>query len=209
MREQGVSQVELAKRVGITQGAIGQILSGASAQSRHLPAIARELNVSVHWLEGSTDDPALMPADMSFADLQDQLGIARIQQVDIGFAMGAGTFLEDNPDVEWANFDQQWLSRITDSPPNLLFVARGIGDSMFPTLQDADVLIVDRGQARISQADRIWALIYGDMGMIKRVRGLGKGRFLIMSDNPNIPDFEAVEDELRVIGRVAWAGRKI
>jgi phage repressor protein C with HTH and peptisase S24 domain len=90
-----------------------------------------------------------------------------------------------------------------------LFVARGDGDSMLPTLMDEDMVLIDRAQNAIDQQDRIWALSYGDLGMIKRVRRLPTGAFRVISDNPNVKPFDASPTELHVIGRVVWIGRRI
>lgn len=49
--ESGMSQEALARRVGVSQGLIGQIETGINRGSKHLAAIARTLNVSVDWLE--------------------------------------------------------------------------------------------------------------------------------------------------------------
>lgn len=200
-----VSQSEMARRLGVTQGAVQQIASGETKNSRLLPDIARELGVSLDWLKGITDDPAVAPGIG-----EDGMGVTRIRQLDIGYAMGAGTYLDENAvETSWVNFDSSWLSHISASSPDMLFVARGVGDSMNPTLHDSDLLIVDRGRRRIDQQDRIWAVAYGELGMIKRVRRLPSGRFLMISDNPTIENFEATDEELFVIGRVAWAGRTL
>lgn len=203
-----ISQSELARRIGVTQGTISQLLNGNSLTSKHLPAIARELDVSVGYLEGLHENPEPSPfGDMDVEEAGEKLGVTRIRELDIGYAMGAGSFVNDSPETQWANFDTRWLASITKSVPEKLFVARGIGDSMMGTLLDNDTLIIDRGKNRIDQQDRIWALAYGELGMIKRVRRLPSGRYLIISDNPNVADFEAAEDEIFVIGRLVWAGR--
>jgi len=46
----GVTQSELARRIGIKQQSISQICSGKSARSRYTTQIADALCVSVHWL---------------------------------------------------------------------------------------------------------------------------------------------------------------
>lgn len=46
-----MSQEDLARRVGVSQGLIAQIESGTNQGSKHLAALARTLGVSVDWLE--------------------------------------------------------------------------------------------------------------------------------------------------------------
>lgn len=54
----GISQSELARRVGITQGTIAGLISGRSRSSSHLHKIARALRTTPAYLEGEIDDPA-------------------------------------------------------------------------------------------------------------------------------------------------------
>ena len=204
MRISQISQSELARRIGVSQGTIQHILRGTTRKSKYIPDIARELRVPVSWLQGEEDNQALVDGGEVIAQ-----GAVALREVDIGFGMGGGTFLEEHADTEWRTFDGRWLADITSSRPDMLFVARGVGDSMWPTLHDSDVIIVDRGRQRLDQQDRIWALTYGGLGMVKRVRALSATRILIISDNPAVSDFEADPEELRVIGRVAWVGRKM
>src|SRR3546814_6951458 len=80
---------------------------------------------------------------------------------------------------------------------------------MTPTLLDGDIVLIDTAQKDIGQQDRIWALAYGDLGMIKRVRRLPGGTYRLMSDNPAISDIEAADGEMHVVGRVVYIGRRI
>lgn len=56
MDEIGETQEDLAISVGATQGAISQILTGATRNSRFLPKIAHALSVNHAWLAGVTDE---------------------------------------------------------------------------------------------------------------------------------------------------------
>ena len=211
MRAKDLTQAALARKVGATQGAIQQVLSGATARSRFLPEIAAALGVSVAYLQGMTDEPKAeyVEVGQSPEDVLAENNVARVREVDVSYGMGGGGFVDEYVEERWSIFDAQWLSRITRSIPDQLFVARGLGDSMMPTLLDSDTLLIDRGQRRMAQQDRIWALTYGDVGMIKRLRRLPSGRFLVMSDNSAITPFEAAEGELHLLGRVIWVGRTI
>lgn len=196
------SQSELARRIGVTQGTINQILTGKTTKSKYAPDIAKALGVTLEWLNGESVPSGIRarsPNDIDFIQLT---------EVDIGYGMGGGTFIEEQGENNPRVFDPTWLREITRSPPEMLFIARGMGDSMMPTLLDNDILIIDRAQRRITQQDRIWAITYGELGMVKRVRRLPDGRFHLMSDNPAISVVEATEDELNVVGRLVWIGRK-
>ena len=50
-KKAGLTQAEVAARVGITQPTYSELERGESLGSKHLPSIAKVLNVSVYWLE--------------------------------------------------------------------------------------------------------------------------------------------------------------
>lgn len=51
-----MSQSDLARAVGVTQGAIHQMLTGSTKRTRYLEEIAHALGVSSAWLSGKSDD---------------------------------------------------------------------------------------------------------------------------------------------------------
>ncbi len=57
MEQRGLSQSELARRVGVAQATIYKLISGASYGTKHLHVIARELGTTPAYLAGEIDDP--------------------------------------------------------------------------------------------------------------------------------------------------------
>lgn len=55
LEQLGVSQAELARRVGIGQRSMNYLCNKAQSSSAHTHTIARELQVSIEWLTGKTD----------------------------------------------------------------------------------------------------------------------------------------------------------
>lgn len=53
----GISQAELARRVGISQQAVGKLVHGESRKTSHIVRMARALSTTPAFLEGETDDP--------------------------------------------------------------------------------------------------------------------------------------------------------
>lgn len=54
----GISQAELARRVGVRQSTMNSLIRGDNRTSRSLLQIARELRTSPAYLTGETNDPA-------------------------------------------------------------------------------------------------------------------------------------------------------
>ena len=80
---------------------------------------------------------------------------------------------------------------------------------MMPTLINEDMVLIDQSQQRISQSDRIWALRIEDAGLIKRVRVVPGNSYELLSDNPTIPPQLVQRDQISVLGRVIWVGRRL
>lgn len=59
LRERKISQAELARRVGVDQSTINQLVKGGSRSSRYLHLIARELQTTPAFLTSETDDSEL------------------------------------------------------------------------------------------------------------------------------------------------------
>lgn len=215
LEERGIAQAELARRVGVTSTAINHLLKRGTGGSKHIHQIARELHTSPEYLTGETNNPdgisALGDQRLAFRGKQDDRSSAglQIREVDIAYGMG-GTFIDDNDvNTRMMAIDQKRLRTYTRAPPDKVFVARGIGDSMMPTLLDSDTILVDQSQNTMRANELIWAVSYGDFGMIKRLRSMPDGSILVISDNPAIADFTASDDELHIIGRVVAFERKL
>lgn len=130
-----------------------------------------------------------------------------IGEIDLAYGLGAA--FSDGPVGELIHqFPRTWVERITKTPGEMLTIARGRGDSMQPTIQDGDMVLIDRSQRTIREQDAIWALTIGDFAMIKRVRSRGE-RIAILSDNERVPPEEVFHEEINIVGRVIFIGRNV
>lgn len=125
-----------------------------------------------------------------------------IREIDLAYGMG-GTFLDAQVVQEvMIEFPARWIRQFTDADASMLVFARGDGDSMSPTINDRDIVLIDQRHRDINRQDRIWAIAYGEIGMIKRIRAMPDGSYKIMSDNAAVEAEIAVDGEMHVIGRV-------
>ena len=204
-----LSQSALARRVGVSQQTIGKLIHGAARGSSHIAKIARELQTTPAYLLGETDDPSEGALPIPTPELiAEQLDLVSVSQVDLQYGMG-GTFTDLPVEQEVLHFPRVWLESITRTPPASLTFARGRGDSMVPTLHDGDMILIDHSQRTVREQDAIWAITVGDVGMIRRVRVKTTGSVTILSDNPSVPPDEADVEEINVVGRVVFIGRKV
>lgn len=213
LESKGWSQAELARRINVSQPTIWKLVSGAAQTSKHLREIARHLDTTEEYLLGETDDPAAKLgehlAPWRGPEGQPHENAVMIPQLEIGYSMGGGSVFADYTQTAMVPFPREWLRPMIGGTFADLFVARGEGDSMMPTLLDGDLCIIDTAQKTIRQQDRLWCLSYGDLGMIKRVRLQPDGGALVISDNPAVENFTAYDSEMHTIGRVIWIGRRV
>lgn len=130
-------------------------------------------------------------------------------------SMGNGT---DAPDYEVVidvlRISKAWadkaLSQISNMR-NLAFI-HAIGDSMHPTFNDGDILLIDTGNKDVKE-DKIYVLEAHGRLFIKRVRQRIDGEFEISSDNPAVKTVDILKgsDEVVIKGRVVWVwnGKKL
>lgn len=199
--------------VGIGQSSVNRIELGETRAPRNLRKIAKAINTTEEYLLGETDDPSPALGEKQLAwrgppsDVPDST--VMIPQLDIGYSMGGGTVFEEYAQTALIPFPREWLRPLIGGTFGDLFVARGEGDSMMPTILDSDIVIIDTAQKTIVKQDRLWCLSYGELGMIKRVRVQPDGGVLIISDNPAVENYTAYDGEVSTIGRVIWIGRRV
>lgn len=211
MKALGLNGSKLARLVGISPQAMRKIVIGETAHTAHIYKIAKALETTPEYLAGETDDHSgLNPAtSVTLTQLpDDDEDMVKIQEIDLAFGMGA-SFLDVPVKEKPRVFSRTLLQSFTRAHPSKIYMARGIGDSMAPTIHNDDIILIDASADTIRMSDQIWACAYADFGMIKRLRPTPDGGVLIMSDNPNVSDATAYDGELHVIGKVVAIIRRM
>jgi len=193
--ELGLERGDLEKRLPIPSSSFANYWVGKRAWPTEVLAdLAEQLQTTIDAiLVGSTAGG--------------RLDLVTVHEIDLAYGLG-GTYSDGVVEAEILHFPRSWLERISTTPPPLLTFARGRGDSMEPTLQDGDIVLIDRSVRTIREQDAIWALTIGEIAMIKRVRVHGE-RVSILSDNDRVPPDSVHHEEVNVVGRIVFIGRKI
>lgn len=149
--------------------------------------------------------PDVLPTRSAHADD----GVVEITALDLSLSMGPGTLIEDFIEAEPIKLDMGLVRAITRSPFNMLRMVRGIGDSMEPTLRTSDRVLIDTSEKMLSRMHGIYWVDHMGAHGLKRLRAVGQGRVLIMSDNPAVPDYDVDAEEMRIHGRAIWLLRDL
>ncbi|WP_242183122.1 S24 family peptidase [Sphingomonas sp. CARO-RG-8B-R24-01] len=205
-----VTPKALARTAGLGETVVRDILQGMTGDVKlgTVEKLARALNLSVGDLVPDALGTAQRADQPSVVSASRDDGAIAIRSVDIGYAMGTGRELEDYPDELPVLFDPGFLRTLTRASAEHLYLARGDGDSMFPTMINGDQVIIDTTQRQLNAQDRIWALSLHGAGMIKRLRTIGPNRVRIISDNEIVPPEDVDASDIHIAGRVIYIGRK-
>lgn len=160
--------------------------------------LARYFSISESLLGGPADDEPVG-------------GLVPVKRSAVRASAGPGAIPYDQAGKAYFAFDESWLKGLTASPSARLSIIRVEGDSMAPTLNSGDDILVDLGDCNERLRDGIYVLRADDALVVKRLALHPAGRrATVQSDNPAYPDWpDCGIDELNCIGRVIWAGRKI
>jgi Peptidase S24-like len=136
-------------------------------------------------------------------------GLCLIPKLAIGASAGPGSINDAEALAGKIGFDEKWL-RKQGLEPSKLSLIRVDGDSMAPTLNHGDDIMVDNKAAQASLREGIHVIRLDDVLMVKRLAKGPAGRISVLSDNPAYPDWPDVDGaSISIIGRVVWAGRRL
>ena len=138
-------------------------------------------------------------------------GIVEIPILDIQASAGFGAVAASENAQTRFGFDEHWLRSLTSAKSASLSIVRVMGDSMEPTLNEGDEVLVDASDHASRLRDGIYVLRADDTLVVKRVAiKPGGNQITIASDNPAYPTWHDMErSEVHVVGRVIWFERAL
>jgi phage repressor protein C with HTH and peptisase S24 domain len=220
-KDKGLSQGNLAKIVGVKQPTIAELEAEGKGSSK-ASLIAKALNVSPLWLSegrGDKHDNNIIAdiessAAQAMGEIASPSNIIKIPLLNITASVGYGSENTEEVPIAYISINADWAKvalRPLSDTSNLAFI-HAVGDSMFPTFTDGDILLVDTWNKSVT-ADKIYVIEAHDRLFIKRVRQRLDGAFEVSSDNPAVKTVDVLngDSEVRVKGHVIWVwnGKKI
>lgn len=186
-------------------GETGEIyLAGKSAEKE---IEGESFKITEYTPENVVGPEAPMPSYLTEAEPREEAH-ARVAAIETELSSEDGQMVFKQGSHAPYAFRKDWLHRVGTRPGNLVLMTIQ-GDSMFPTLQAGDLVMVDRGRQAI-RSGYLYAYSSGDdLIHIKRLEPRGD-RILIISDNTSMyPAYEADRTAVRVIGQVVWYAREL
>lgn len=196
----GLTQRALAERLGIEENKVSKVRKGERQFK------AAEVLSALEWLQQATQ----AKSDNLPVRSIDAGETVQILRLDLSLPMGPGATVDDYVEEEPVEFDMGYLRAFTRTPAHRLRLARGVGDSMMPTLLPNDEVLIDTTQNQLLHADRIYACTISGGAAIKRLRPVDGGqRILVISDNRTLDPYPVDAREVRIWGRIIRFARDL
>ena len=138
-------------------------------------------------------------------------GLVTVKRQPVRVSAGPGAVVAQELGHAYFGFNERWLKSLTVSHASKLSIVRVEGDSMAPTLNAGDDILVDLGDSDERLRDGIYVLRIDDAVVVKRLAlSPTRREVTVQSDNPAYPDWpDCSLDDLKPIGRVIWVGRRV
>ena len=226
IKRKGTNPSRLAKENGWSINAIRYILEGRPPSSRRLADVCEALDLEFYVgppraPEGTRLDARQLADELERLAAQarriaeskerrpaqiDQSPLyASAPRYEVLAAAGGGSPVGTEVVKGYLGFNRTWLREQQLMEDNLA-VIEVRGDSMEPTLRGGDTVLLDMRTQPLRDGE-IYTLRREDDLVVKRLRRMD-GEWHVSSDNPAYPP-QALEDEVSVVGRVVWLGRKL
>lgn len=190
-----------AKERGVT---LGDVIAGRTAQRL---AQGFELMHASASLKNTSATPPLLPA--SNADEGDYVSIPLY---DIQASAGHGALVDAEQVVDFLHFKQDWIRAELRAKPADLYLICVDGESMEPTLRTGDIILIDHRDQGVAR-DGIYVMRMDGALLVKRLQRKPGGLLRVSSDNQAYEPFDISlgneRDDLAVVGRVVWSGRRM
>jgi phage repressor protein C with HTH and peptisase S24 domain len=210
----GMTQVTLAKAVGISQQAVMELESGRAKGTKHTAKFARALGQDPLWLETGEGRmrEAAKARRQARSETQESMpelaNYERIPVFELRMTARRDALGDIDNAVSFTMFRSLWLRNLTATPFSQLVVVQMSGDSMEPTLNNGDQALVDTAQVNLRR-EGLYVLRLDNTLMIRRVTmHPATKRVTISCDNQRYKPYEDLDpDALEALGRLIWLGR--
>ena len=213
----------------VAKGTRGQVVAKSDKQlSRYIAggdiplsvvaSAARVANINLQWIIDGKGEP--------FSDLEDadndienekppanDNSFVQVPRYDVHLSAGDGHWNEDNVELlDYIPFTLEFLRKKLDrTTVTDLLILEGKGDSMWPTISDGDLILVDKSETQ--RVDGIFAYVQDGLARVKRFRFMANGKIEIVSDNRDLYSPETISNgdmlDMQLIGRVRWIGHTV
>ena len=195
-----ITQSEFAEMIGLTQDKVSKSLGGKRQWKAAEVALIEAAFTKIEKNGG------LIRPDLP--DVESGRDYLAVEVLPSYAGMGGGGTGEG--DREQALIPRALVEDELRAKPSDLLLIEARGESMMPDFMHGDQILIDKRDNNPVQPGA-FALWDGDGYVVKLVERVPRerGRYRIFSANDRFSAYEVGEDEIRIMGRPVWFGRRI
>ena len=217
-----LTQPEFAEAAGAAKRTLVDWEKGVSSPTAVQLSALSKIGVDVLFVlnsESATTStraraPAMAPAISMSAEggeIPDWSAYIQVPHYDVRASAGNGSVVHEENVVDHLVFKRDWVVRSMGLNPKALALIDVRGDSMSPTINDGDLILLDTREGQ-QTTEGIYAINLAGGLLVKRLRLRLSGAIEVVSDNERYGT-ETISGEqlaqLHIVGRVVWQGRRI
>lgn len=212
-QKKSVSAANASKLAEVLQCSLSWLLTGEDEHlssedvAASLPSRERREHNGASSLENYKGD---VPGAVPEVDARAGAGAGQVGDYEVVTLQRGESYVGHRVISDWV-FPSAFLRHELHVQPGGIMVLEVVGDSMSPTLETGDRVIVDTSHARPTP-DGIYVIEEGDGPMVKRlhlVRRSEPATVRIISDNTRHEPYTLRLDDIRIIGRVSGRVHKM
>ena len=206
---------DFALLCGISYGVMRAYLAGDSLPGlENIIKISTGGNVEINWLVSGNGpmrhaDSNASPVYNGADRLPGSEGYVCVPLAESRLSAESGSpVLRYDEPLDILAFRRSWVNRMTTGSKNLVafFVE---GDSMAPTLDNGDLILIDQGRIQPRTGAIFAVCVGGDLLQVKRLEVIGSTVRVISDNRANYPAADLPPEQVRVLGQVIWFGREL
>lgn len=212
----GKDQHEMAALCGKAHRSYQRYEQGEGLPTGEVFEALADLGLNPGWF--FSDEVPMLIKDQVVTDANERLydraqnaEYVHIPRYEIAASAGGGAIIHSEQVVDYLSFRADWVSNTLGVSVRDLALISVIGDSMEPSLSEGDVVLLDMTTRSVVDGS-IYALQLNGGLLVKRIQRKLDGSLVVKSDNARY-DTETVSedkaDQLKIIGRVVWVGRRL
>lgn len=203
------TQPEFSKITGISLSTLKKVEGGFS-------------NVGISVIDKIIATPLLEKHVLWFMTGKDDLKVEPVEELnngniclpfyEVSASAGDGILIEAEDQTHLISFEPEWLNKEIGVSHNDVFLMLVDGDSMYPTLKNGAMIMVNQHVNGLS--DGIYVMRHDNNLLVKRLQLLPGGIIKVKSDNNMYEAWEINKEDLNgtdieLIGRVVWSGQRM
>jgi phage repressor protein C with HTH and peptisase S24 domain len=212
----GLTQKDFALKLSISLSSLKKIESGIS---NGLSAIEQILSNEkfvylAKWFFDPNNNEAPLINKSSESEPNKLLAVGHVNLpfYEVRASAGDGALVEAEEQTHLISFKPEWLDKEIGVNPKEVFLMLVEGDSMYPTLKNGAMIMVNRDFNGLS--DGIYVMRHEHNLLVKRLQLLPGGIIKVKSDNDMYEPWEINKEHLNgtdieLIGRVVWSGQRM